>query len=389
MGRKGSGVEVREKSIRLTFTLADGTPERQTLYLNGEPLRPTPANVKYAHRIAAEIKLKIEAGMFLMADYFPHAATATTDSTVAGAIKHFKDSMRGEESTLKGYRSALKFWEAELGSKNFRALVKSDILKALKKRPNISGKTISNYVSVLRLVYQLLVDDKVLKENPIVPIEAPHQPPEVDPFTTDEAEAIIDRMRTAYDEQVYNYIECRFFTGARPSELAALKWPNVDLRSGYFLIEETIVETHAKDRTKTFRTRKVLLNSRSRAAIERQQAHTFMKDREGFVFIDPRTGGPWSRVDFFRRYYWLPTLQFLRIRYRKPYNTRHTYATMMLMAGMKPAFCAKQLGHDIKVFLETYSTWLDGDADELEMNRLEASFLPRKSPKTGTNGLSD
>lgn len=374
MGRKGSGVEVREKSIRLSFTLADSTTERQTLYLDGDPIRPTPANVKYAHRVAAEIKLKIEAGMFLMADYFPHAAAGTTDSTVSGAIKHFKEAVRGEESTLKGYRSALKFWEAELGVKNFRALVKSDILKALKKRPNISGKTISNYVSVLRLVFQLLVDDKVLKENPIVPIDAPHQPPEVDPFTSDEAEAIIADMRKHYAEPVFNYIEFRFFTGARPSELAALKWPNVDLRSGYFLIEETIVETLAKDRTKTFQTRKVLLNSRSRVALERQKAHTFMRDREGFVFLDPRVDRPWERVDFVRRYYWMPTLQRLGIRYRKPYNTRHTYATMMLMAGMKPAFCAKQLGHDVKVFLETYSTWLDGDADELEMSRLEASF---------------
>lgn len=374
MGRKGSGVEVREKSIRLTFTLADGTAERQTLYLDGEPVRPTPANVKYANRIAAEIRVKIEAGMFIMGEYFPHAETATTNHTIAGAIKHYKEAARGEESTLKAYRSALTFWEAELGTKNFRSLVKSDILKALKKRPHISGKTISNYVSVLRLVFQLLVDDRVLKENPVVPIDAPHQAPEVDPFTADEAEAIIDHVRRTYDEQVFNYIEFRFFTGARPSELAGLKWPNVDLRSGYFLIEETIVETHAKDRTKTFRTRKVLLNSRSRAAIERQMARTFMVDREGFVFIDPRTEGPWSRVDFFRRYYWAPTLQKLRIRYRKPYNTRHTYATMMLMAGMKPAFCAKQLGHDIKVFLETYSTWLDGDADDLEMQRLEASF---------------
>ena len=60
---------------------------------------------------------------------------------------------------------------------------------------------------------------------------------------------------------------------------------------------------------------------------------------------------------------------------------RHTYATAMLMAGMTPAFCAKQLGHSIEMFLSTYSKWLDGDQNDLEMSRLEMAILPQKLPK--------
>lgn len=55
MGRTGSGVEVRTKSIRLSFTI-DGKPQRHTLMINGAPMAPTPANVKYATRLASEIK---------------------------------------------------------------------------------------------------------------------------------------------------------------------------------------------------------------------------------------------------------------------------------------------------------------------------------------------
>ena len=47
---------------------------------------------------------------------------------------------------------------------------------------------------------------------------------------------------------------------------------------------------------------------------------------------------------------------------------------MMLMAGMRPAYCAKQLGHSVEMFLRTYAKWLDGDHDALEMNRLEAAL---------------
>jgi integrase len=79
--------------------------------------------------------------------------------------------------------------------------------------------------------------------------------------------------------------------------------------------------------------------------------------------------------------YWTPALKVLGIRYRPPYNTRHTYATMMLMAGMTPAFCAKQLGHSVDVFLRTYSKWLDGGQNDLEMQRMEVALSGRNSGK--------
>ncbi len=59
---------------------------------------------------------------------------------------------------------------------------------------------------------------------------------------------------------------------------------------------------------------------------------------------------------------------------------------MMLMAGMRPAFCAKQLGHSVEMFLRTYAKWIDGDQNALEMARLEAALAPDLSqiyPKKG------
>ncbi|MGE4340701.1 MAG: hypothetical protein AB7E55_32830 [Pigmentiphaga sp.] len=61
----------------------------------------------------------------------------------------------------------------------------------------------------------------------------------------------------------------------------------------------------------------------------------------------------------------------LGIRYRPPYNARHTYATMCLMAGMRPAFIAKQLGHSLQILLSRYARWLDGEGDWDEMQKLQ------------------
>ena len=73
-------------------------------------------------------------------------------------------------------------------------------------------------------------------------------------------------------------------------------------------------------------------------------------------------------------------LKAVGMRYRRPYNCRHTYATAMLMAGMTPAFCAKQLGHSVEMFLKTYTKWVDGDQDSVEMARLEVQIVPGVSP---------
>ncbi len=99
------------------------------------------------------------------------------------------------------------------------------------------------------------------------------------------------------------------------------------------------------------------------------------------VFLDPRYGEIWHDEDSFRRTYWVPLLKRLGMRYRRPYNMRHSYATAMLMAGMTPAFCAKQLGHSVEMFLTTYSKWVDGSQNDVEMNRLESALSSHQPPR--------
>jgi integrase len=53
---------------------------------------------------------------------------------------------------------------------------------------------------------------------------------------------------------------------------------------------------------------------------------------------------------------------------------------------MTPAFCAKQRGHSVEMFLRTCAKWIDGGQNALEMGRLEAALAPDLSqirPKKG------
>ena len=47
------------------------------------------------------------------------------------------------------------------------------------------------------------------------------------------------------------------------------------------------------------------------------------------------------------------------VRYRRPYQTRHTYASMMLSAGEHPIWVAKQMGHsDWTMIAQDYGKWM-------------------------------
>ncbi|MCX8566898.1 MAG: hypothetical protein ON057_001625 [Glomeribacter sp. 1016415] len=52
------------------------------------------------------------------------------------------------------------------------------------------------------------------------------------------------------------------------------------------------------------------------------------------------------------------------VRYRHPYQTRHTYASMMLSTGEHPMWVAKQMGHlDWTMIARRYGRWMPS-ADE-------------------------
>lgn len=78
---------------------------------------------------------------------------------------------------------------------------------------------------------------------------------------------------------------------------------------------------------------------------------------------------------------WNSAMEGARVRYRRPYNCRHTRASLGLSAGQTPAWLANQLGHDMRTFFAKYATYIGGDTDAMEMAKLR----PSKNTKLGDN----
>lgn len=147
MGRKSQssgGIEIRQNSIRLRFTNGEKRFV-ETLYLGDTPMPPTPANVKYAGRVAIEIRQKITAGVFEISDYFPHSTAAKPSDPAKSDLLH--DVMDkwirlypGRASTKKIYAMRINtFWKKHLENIAIRKIKYSDILEALSKGTWKSG----------------------------------------------------------------------------------------------------------------------------------------------------------------------------------------------------------------------------------------------------------
>lgn len=376
MGRKGSGVEVRDHSIRLFFVLNDERI-RETLTLNGSPLPPTPANIKHAHRIADEIRRKIEMDVFRFSDYFPDSrrAKAADDEVVTfGKLADLWEESQGRLSaaTKDQYGTALRFWKRLLGEEMPIEKISHKMLAAkIGGYPWPSAKTHNNYLIALRGVLGLEYRGAKALANPLAGIEnMPVVKKLPDPFLRTERDMILEDIRSQYDPRVFAYFLWMFYTGMRPEEAIALRWSDIDFQHGIARVQRVrTFRGTERDGSKTHTERDVDLLGQALEALVIMRSYTFMlrterdgdPDNSADIFQNPITGRPWHDERSQRDTYWRPCLKRLGIRWRRPYNARHTYATELLMARVPAAYIASQLGHSIKMLLERYARWIPGN----------------------------
>ncbi|AMO94533.1 phage integrase family protein [Collimonas fungivorans] len=371
-GRKGNGVEIREASIRVSFSWRLRRC-RETL-----DLRPTAPNIKFAERLVDQIKHKIQMGNFVYGEFFPNSPNAEKmGSTVRtfGAMcdMWLKTKGRLAAATLSQYSNALKFWQSKLGADSpIETLSYGKIVAIVGSHPWPSAKLCNNYLIPLRGVFTLAGREIHELVNPMQGIEnGKHQKAAPDPLTTEEMEWILSSMREHYDRRIANYFEFAFMTGMRPEELIALRWGDVDWNHGTVRVEQARTFMGQLKSLKTHEIRDVDLVDRAIAVLQAQKSFTYMKSAE--IFENPVTEKPWHDERSQRDHYWKPTLKRLGIRTRRAYQTRHTYATTALMAGVNPTYISRQLGHaNAKMLFTVYAKWIDSADRGREKAKMEA-----------------
>ncbi len=213
-----------------------------------------------------------------------------------------------------------------------------------------SPKTLGNILSPLRIALDDAVEDELIDLNPLAGFKIKRrrnttgvrrQARQIAPFSVEEREAILSRL----EGQEHNLIQFAFWSGLRTSELCALDWSDIDWLRGSVRVSRalTLGSEEAEEPKTEAGLRDVKLLDPAIKALRSQKTSTFLKGEE--VFQNPRTGQRWKGDAPIRQSLWIPALKRAGVRYRNPYQTRHSYATMMLMAGEHVMWVAKQMGH--------------------------------------------
>ena len=110
--------------------------------------------------------------------------------------------------------------------------------------------------------------------------------------------------------------------------------------------------------------------------------------QQDYVFCTT-SGAPLDNDNFTNRV-WYPLLRHLGLDIRRPYQTRHTCATLWLAAGENPEWVARQLGHvDTTMLFKTYSRFIPNltRTDGSAFNTLVSSVIDSPSaPPVSTGG---
>lgn len=229
-------------------------------------------------------------------------------------------------------------------------------------------------MTLLGAILQRAVENGDLARNPtryVRKAPLPHRS-EVRPLSP----ATIEQMRSAVDPRDATLISLLAYAGLRPGEALGLEWR--DIREKTILIERSISLGEAKD-TKTKAHRTVRLLGALAADLREWRLRSGRPADRALVFPSD-SGEVWQ----------LGTYQAWRARHfgrakmaagvpdARPYDLRHSYASLLLHEGRSVIYVARQLGHDARLTLSTYGHVIDEFEDQPRLPAEDAIAAARR-----------
>jgi integrase len=211
--------------------------------------------------------------------------------------------------------------------------------------------------TTLTIALNKAVDLDLLPSNPATKVDKPKaQKPEMRPLDPDQAAAF---LKAARGERLFALYRTALDSGARPGELFALVWPDVDFDRGFISVSKSLEEISGKLRIKEVKTAK----GRRRIDLSRDTLDALAEHRRamlaeghigGPVFCDTRGG--YLRMSNLRRNSFKPIVLRAGLPPVRLYDLRHTSATLLLLADEPAKVVSERLGHaSIQLTLDTYS----------------------------------
>ena len=147
------------------------------------------------------------------------------------------------------------------------------------------------------------------------------------------------------------------YAGLRPGEALALRWG--DIRERTLLVERALSYGVEKD-TKTSAHRTVRLLTPLASDLREWRMRSGRPDDHQLVFPN-RDRKPWTESAYqaWRSRAFARAVSAAGLEHARPYDLRHSFASLLLHEGRSAIYVGRQLGHDARLTLGTYGHVID------------------------------
>ena len=223
------------------------------------------------------------------------------------------------------------------------------------KDKGFKDKTIKLYASFLKTIFKYGISNDLISKNPFYMPKFKKRLDEFEdekfiPFSLDE---IIQMIKNA-DAELRTYLVVAFFAGARTGEILALTFNDLDFNNREIRINKTLSEYSVVDSPKTKSSNRTIdmLN-----IVYKELVKLNFSDKNERIIKCSRS---------------LIRLKFNKLQAklgynkRRLYDTRHSFASLMLSRGEEPMWVGcKMMGHkDLNETYRSYAKYLPKDAKQ-------------------------
>ncbi|MGZ6669409.1 MAG: tyrosine-type recombinase/integrase [Solirubrobacteraceae bacterium] len=171
------------------------------------------------------------------------------------------------------------------------------------------------------------------------------------------APSTVELMRAASTPRDAALISVMAYAGLRPGEALGLQWQ--DIRDNTNLVERAISLGEERD-TKTTTHRTVRLLSPLATDLSEWKLRSGRPPGSALVFPSHKNE-PWTLPAYqsWRRRAFRRAVEAAETTNARPYDLRHSFASLLLHEGRSVIYVARQLGHDAQLTLGTYGHVID------------------------------
>jgi integrase len=329
-------------------------------------MEPTEANVKLAEQWDAAIAHEIRIGTFRLENHFPYYRPSSQhkegDGTFKTAALSWLEAHKESwaEWTYRKFKSDLearvfpkigRLRVPDVTGKDIRLLREAILAEGKLDGGRLTNRSVNRILQPVKAIFNELFADGDIKQNPAARLGKLKEKriAEIDPFSDQEIKALIKATVPWYRP----YVDFIFESGFRLNEDNGAKWPNVNFVTSVMSIREGRVLGKDKDPKTEAAIRDVDITPGMMRALKKQRVLSYLA--QGYIFVT-ETGQPLD-INNFRTRVWEPALRKAGIKYRYPYQARHTFATRSIRQGKDPLWIANQMGTSLEMLFKTYAVY--------------------------------